>query len=160
MRKLAALEGRNLQHLSLLLLLLLFYCLPQFLVFYFSINDILNDPSHRIVNQNLLRLVGEVSSSPENYFLIIHQMIMPLIAAITAISFSDEIGAEMLGWVFVLPLLGLITSLLNALLFGVYSEFDSDSEGAVRGAVKFFGNSASTLGTYVMLLLGLQIANK
>lgn len=148
-------QRRRFQYGTLLLSLLAFYCAPQLIVFVISIWNIASHPSHRIVNPSLLLLLRTVSESPGATFNILHQMMMPVIAAVTAFSSNSVSFRDKTDWMFVIPLAALFITLINSVLFQALAEYGND--GTPASVLQLFTNTAGNLAVYVMLLVGLRL---
>jgi len=146
---------RTSQQFALLLLLLAFYCLPHFVVLALAGYQIAVMPSGKVDEGALLDIIKEVATQPGAYTNIIHQMIMPTVAAITAANANSLTTRGMEKWIFVLPLLTIFVCILNALIFNTRSILPDQDKGVVS---QFFIAAASNLAVYVMLLVGLRMA--
>jgi hypothetical protein len=140
------------QQVILLLLLLAFYCLPHFLVLVLSIYQIVTEPSNKLDEGPLLDIVKEISTRPGAYTNIIQQMIMPVVAAITAANAENLSIRGLQKWLFILPLATIFICILDALIFNTRSVLSDTDKGVVS---QFFITTASNLAVYVMLFVGL-----
>jgi len=138
----------------LLLLLLLFYCAPPILVLAWSMYTIGSVPSHKIDTDSiLLPIVSELGTRSGIYTNTIHQMILPVVAAITAASPNKDLTIGRGVWIFILPLLTIFSCIVDALLFNIRSTLVEPNINAVS---QYFIGNASNLSVYVMLLVGIQ----
>ena len=109
--------GQDMKRLVLLILLLLFYCAPQLLILAFAIYSIGHGPSGKIDTDSwLFPVVSELGKHSGIYTNTIHQMILPVAAAITAArpETANPTGNGI--WVFILPLVTIFACIANALL--------------------------------------------
>lgn len=145
----------------LLFILLAFYCASPWLIFLFGTVQITFWPAHKIDESLLLNVVKELSSDPGKYANIIHQMIVPTVAAITAASGADLLKSRAMSFLFLLPLATIFVCLVDALLFNVASVLTVAEAAQERGIItQFFVNIAGNLAVYVMMLVGLKMAEK
>src|SRR5438105_70895 len=99
------------QHIVLLVVLLFFYCSPLVLLFgYYVYLVAASGSSHPLEFDPqqpafVLKSVFEVASKPGNYLNIVHQMILPVIAAVTAAARKDVLDERIFRWVFLVPLI-------------------------------------------------------
>lgn len=143
------------QRLTLVFILLIFYCAGPFVVAVFAIRAMLVYPAGLIEDTMLLGVVKEIASNPGAYLNTLHQMIMPVVAAITAASYASTPLANVSRWLFILPLVTIFVCLFNAAVFNLYGPPDS------RGVMaQLFINTAGTLAVYVMLFVGLQLSQR
>src|SRR5262245_14722296 len=143
------------QQVVLALLLLAFYCLPHFLILAASIYLIRSSTSGELETPDtLVQIVKEISTKPGLYTNIIHQMIMPVVAAITAANAALLKIQGLQSWLFILPLTTIFVCILNALIFNTLSNLPDNDKGLVS---QFFVTTASNLAVYVMLLVGLKM---
>jgi hypothetical protein len=120
------------QQIILLLLLLAFYCLPHFFVLGDSIYLILTKPSNELEqSDSLVKIVRDISTKPGAYTNIIHQMIMPVVAAITAANAANLKIGGLQAWIFILPLTTIFVCILNALVFNTLSNLVEADKGVV-----------------------------
>ncbi len=145
-------DTRVAQRFLLLLVLLCFYCAGPIVVFLMALYSLWWSPGLEIENETLVRVVGEVASNPGAYTNIIHQMIMPVVAVITAANYASLTFSGLVAWMFIIPLVTIFVCIVDALLFNV---FVSSSDAAVMG--QFFISMAGNLAVYVMLFVGLQL---
>jgi hypothetical protein len=153
---------RSSQHLFLLFVLLVFYALGPLLILLWTLTSI-NYVSGRIENDALLGIVTTLATTPGAYTGVLQQMIVPVVAAVTAASFQSILSHRLARWLFIIPLVTIFICLSDALVFS--SLMTKEDSGATIGGVsasgalsQFFLSTASTLATYVMLLVGLQAA--
>jgi hypothetical protein len=105
------------QQVILLLLLLAFYCLPHFCILADSIYLIWTQPGGKLEEGSLMvDIVKEISKKPGVYTNIIHQMIIPVVAAITAANAQNLTMRGLQKWLFILPLTTIFVCILNALI--------------------------------------------
>ena len=141
------------QRFALLIILLSFYCAGPILILAFAIRAIIAYPAGLAEDSTLLGIVKEIASSPGAYLNTIHQMIMPVVAAITAASYATTPLGRLSRWLFILPLATIFVCLANAAIFNLYGPADS------RGVMaQLFVNTATNLAVYVMLFVGLQLS--
>ena len=145
---------RSMQHFWVLLILLVFYCIGPFLVVFLALQSIDASPANKIENQTLLDIMREIATEPGAYTNIIHQLIMPVAAAVTAATATTTPVSRPAHWLFIIPLATIFVCILNALLFNVATDIVEKSVIA-----QFFINMAGNLSIYLMLLIGLRQAN-
>jgi len=143
------------QQAFLLFALLIFYCLPFVIILATSLYLIWYFPSNKLSHENtIVKIVIAVATEPGTYTNIIHQMIMPTVAAITAASADALAHRGYLKWMFVLPLFTIFICIADALIFNI-----QDIQNAPKAIVsQLFVSAASNLAVYVMLLVGLRMA--
>lgn len=142
----------------LLLALLAFYCLPYIWLAVYSLYIINFNPSQRIDAGAMLTVVTHIARDPAAYTNIIHQMIMPILAVITAAGHRRTIDSSAFPWIFVLPLVTVVACLLNAVMFDLFSIVTDPTMRKMLS--QFFLNSAGNLSVYVMLLVGLKVGGR
>ncbi|NEH49586.1 hypothetical protein GR210_12415 [Rhizobium leguminosarum] len=159
---------RSQQQLFLLFALLLFYCLgPCWALGALVVastgpgNEIEGGPG------TIVNILSIIAANPGAYTGIIHQMIVPVVAAVTAANYSNIFSAKGQQWLFIIPLVTIFVCLVDAVFVNVfYDSFQvattSDNKSVnVSGAVaQLFLSTASTLTVYVMLLVGLKVGEK
>lgn len=142
------------QQLILLLLLLSFYCAPNILIFVFAFIEIVTSPSNKIDEDGLiLKIVKELGTNSGMYTNSIHQMILPVAAAITAINYKSLPLRGLSLSIFIIPLITIFISIIDALLFNIQSVLVAPIKGMVS---QYFIGIASNLSVYVMMLVGLH----
>ena len=144
------------QRAFLLIALLLFYCSIPVSIFIAMILEIFLNPSHLIDKGKLLEVIKEISSNPGEYTNIIHQMIIPTVAAITAVDFKSISSSKFANWLFLIPMFTIFICIFSSLIFNIYST-DDDIKGVIS---QFFVNLAGNLAVYVMMLVGLQFSGE
>ncbi len=146
--------------LILLLSLLIFYCAIPTLIFIFAMIQIIFSDAHQIDEGEFLTIVVEISTRPGVYLNIIHQMILPTVAAITVVNNVELMKIKGYSWLFLVPLVTILVCIINALIFNVYAH-DSLFSGETKGVTtQFFVNIAGNLSIYVMMMVGLNATNK
>jgi hypothetical protein len=146
------------QKSALLIALLAFYCFPALFVTLWSIWQISFDASHQIDEGTVATIVREISKHPGTYTNILHQMIVPTVAAITAATGDAVLKSKSVSVLFLLPLLTIFSCIINALLFNIRAPMFLADEREV--IAQFFINVAGNLSVYVMMLVGLKMAEK
>lgn len=153
---------RSSQQIFLLFVLLAFYALGPLIILVWTLTSI-NYASGKVENDTLLDIVTTLASTPGAYTGVLHQMIVPVVAAVIVASFKTILGHTLARWLFIVPLLTIFICLVDALLFS--SLLPRDIAGLDVGGVpaagalsQLFLTTATTLATYVMVLVGLQAA--
>lgn len=152
---------RSNQHLFLLFALLVFYSLGPLAALIWAFASIA--PTSGLFQGELFRdVMHEVSSRPEAYTGILQQMIMPVAAAVTAAGSRTLFAHRFSRWLFVIPLAGIVVCLTGAILFNSVpfnASLMASGKAEIDSSIgTVFLNSAGQLATYVMLLVGLQLA--
>ena len=148
------------QHIILLVVLLFFYCVPIIFLFgYYVYLVVTSGSSHPLEFDAaqpafVLKSVFEVASKPGNYLNIVHQMILPVIAAVTAASRKDVLDQGTFRLVFLVPLITIFVCIALAIGFQIHS-----NHAQKELASQLFLNFAQNLSIYVMLLVGLRLSD-
>ena len=148
---------RSSQHIFLLFALLAFYALGPLIILIWTLTSI-NYVSQKIESTALLGLMTTLATSPGAYTGVIHQMIVPVVAAVTAASFRTILSHSLARWLFIIPLATVFICLVDALLFASLLSRAAAAAPASGALSQFFLTMAGTLATYVMTLVGLQAA--
>lgn len=155
---------RTRPQLALLVLLLVFYCLGPILALIAGATSIGTGGS--IENEMLSRVLNALATDPGAYTGILNQMIVPVVAAITAVDHKNILADKLSAWLFVIPLLTIFVCIGGALFFNVVDIADTNGVGGGSAAVasgaiaQLFLGWAGTLAVYVMLLVGLSVGAK
>lgn len=149
------------QHIFLLFALLLFYAIGPIVVLFWGISAI--GVGGNIEDDTLVNVLSTFASSPGAYTSVLHQMIVPVAAAVTAAEFRSILSHRLAPWLFILPLATIFVCLSDALFFSsmLVGEEGEALIGQIpaSGAIsQVFLGIAGTLATYVMLLVGLESA--
>ncbi|MDQ0319050.1 hypothetical protein QO002_001188 [Pararhizobium capsulatum DSM 1112] len=100
-------------------------------------------------------MVKVLATSPGTYGGTLQLMILPAAAALSVAStpwmFYSRNDSLLLGISFA----GMFSALLDGLIFGIASEFDEATKGAIT---QYFVMSAGSIFIYIMLLIGLRVA--
>lgn len=151
---------RSNQHLFLLFALLVFYSLGPLVALIWALRSI--GPGVHFEGELFRNIMHEVSIRPEAYTGILQQMIMPVAAAVTAAGYRTLLANRLSRWLFVIPLVGIVVCLSGAILFNSVrfsAALMESGKAEIDGSIgTVFLNSAGQLATYVMLLVGLQLA--
>ena len=147
----AAVGPTNSLRWLLIAILLVAYCSP---ILYFAISGFIgiNPTSGTFDDTGVLQRITDFSEKSSNLTKLFHQMMLPLLAAITASTFVHRTsGMVIYSFFLVISALALVASLFCAFLYS-----PAFWPGA---AVNFalFSDVASSLAVYVMLLVGLKI---
>lgn len=153
---------RSNQHVFLLFALLLFYALGPAIALGWGIFAVGSSPGRRIEDENLIGVLSTFAANPGAYTSVLHQMIMPVAAAVTAANFTSVLGHRFARWLFIVPLVTIFVCLCDALLFSSLLELETPAgevgQVSAAGAIsQIFLSAAAALATYVMLLVGLQV---
>lgn len=153
---------RTRQQLALLLLLLVFYCLGPILALGFAASSIGEGGS--IENELLSGVLSALATDPGAYTGILNQMIVPVVAAITAADHKHILADNWSAWLFVIPLVAIFVCIGGALFFNVVKIAGDVAAGmaaAPSGAIaQLYLGWAGTLSVYVMLLVGLSVGTR
>jgi hypothetical protein len=155
---------RTRQQLALLVLLLVFYCLGPILALVAGATSIGTGGS--IENDMLSRVLNALATDPGAYTSILNQMIVPVVAAITAADHTNILADKLSAWLFIIPLLTIFVCIGGALFFNVVkiasaTGIAAGSGSATSGAIaQLYLGWAGTLSVYVMLLVGLSVGAK
>jgi hypothetical protein len=124
-------------------------------IFVFATSQVQGNPSGLIDTGVFLSVVQELAKRPGVYLNTIHQMILPVAAALTVAS-NHPLGEHksLLSYLFLLPLATIFICILDGLVFNVRSILGDVDKGLVT---QLFINSASNLSMYVMILVGLRL---
>lgn len=149
-------SDRSTQQFVLLMFLLIFYCAGPIIVLvcvFVSIRDSIAVNLSSKLNETLvLQFVTTIAKDPGVYTNVLHQMIMPVAAVITAANTSVLRVRGLVNYIFLLPLFTIFVCLVNAGLFNIFSPADN------RGITsQLFITTAGNLATYVMLIVGLKL---
>ena len=149
-------EGRSGQQFLLLLLLLVFYCAGPIIVLLSVLKAIYDSPAQKLSSKLdetlVLQLVTTIAKDPGIYTSVLHQMIMPVAAVITAANTRTLRIGGIVAYLFILPLFTIFVCLINAAIFNIFSPDDS------RGVTsQLFISTAGNLATYVMIIVGLKL---
>ncbi|UCI07367.1 hypothetical protein [Mesorhizobium sp. B1-1-8] len=151
-------DNRATQQFVLLLLLLLFYCLGPIVVIFAALISIHDSPAQNLSSKLdetlVLQLVTAIAKDPGIYTNVLHQMIMPVAAVITAANTSALRVRGVVTYLFILPLFTIFICLVDAAIFNTFSP--SDNKGVTS---QLFISAAGNLATYVMLIVGLKIGD-
>ena len=144
---------------GVLVALLLFYCLPHVIILILALLEIFHSPSGLVDTGKFLSIVEELARRPGVYLNPIHQMILAVATAVTAASPlsrapTDRLSRALSCFMISLPLITIVTCVVNGLIFSVFSVLSDSDKGVVT---QYFVNSASNLSLYLMMLVGLRI---
>ena len=103
----------------------------------------------------VVTLVKALATNPGTYSGTLQVMIIPAAAALSATSFPWLFQTRAAAWLVVIAFVGMFSALLDGLIYGTASDFDSATKGVVS---QYFVMSAGSIFTYIMLLIGLRIA--
>jgi hypothetical protein len=153
---------RTKPQLALLVLLLVFYCLGPTLALVAATGSIGRGGS--IENVFLRKLLTALATDPGAYTGILNQMIVPVVAAITAADHKHILASKWSAWLFLIPLVTIFVCIGGALFFNVVNiagEVAAGMTAAPSGAIaQLYLNWAGTLSVYVMLLVGLSAGTR
>lgn len=153
--------------LWLLVGLLLFYVAVPIILFLYALVDLFSARPFIIDSRTLVEIVGELYFGGAKYTSLLHSMIVPVVAVVTAATYRSVFESKLVTWLFVLPLLGVFCSLACAVIFDLESSVVQDRllEGGVPEESElsfssYFVGLAESLAVYVMTLVGLSLASK
>ncbi|MBM2715709.1 hypothetical protein JQK88_31835 [Mesorhizobium caraganae] len=149
---------RSTQQFLLLMFLLIFYCAGPIIVLICVLLSIHDSPAQNLsskLDETLtLQFVTTIAKDPGVYTNVLHQMILPVAAVITAANTSVLRVRGLVTYIFLLPLFTIFICLVNAGLFNIFSPDES------RGITsQLFITTAGNLATYVMLIVGLKLGD-
>ncbi|MFL9828863.1 hypothetical protein, partial [Rhodoplanes sp. SY1] len=139
---------------ALLIALLIFYSAPIIVAFGFMLAGIGTPTSDikRLFDEQAIgtKIIVKIAEDRNQYLGLFHQLLVPVLAAFTALGFEDFRRTCAASWLFVLPLV----SLLLAIMLAVTFPFVTNSDKATMVA-DLFNTMAQNLSVYVLMLVGL-----
>jgi hypothetical protein len=153
----APITDRTRQQVFLMLALLVFYCLPPMAFFVVFIYQIVATDANQIDESKALTALKTLAADPGAYSNIINQMIMPVVAVMTAANPNTRRLKGLSAWIFLLPLIAIFACLLNALLVNSFAATSAINAAQGKIISQYFVSVASNLAVYVMLFVGLKM---
>lgn len=149
-------SDRSNQQFLLLLFLLIFYCAGPVIVLVAALISLHSSAAVNLTSKLdetlTLQFVTNVAKDPGVYTNVLHQMIMPVAAVITAANTASLRMRGLANYLFILPLLTIFVCLVDA---GIFNIFSPDADKGVTS--QLFITTAGNLATYVMLIVGLKL---
>ncbi len=106
-----------------------------------------------IDTDGIVIFLGALAGSGKSILELIHKLILPLAGLFAGLNLGRFRAARLAGGLFLLPLGGLVASLVAALLFQTFSATQVSQE-----IPALFTDMASNLGIFVFLMIGLSAA--
>ncbi|MER9163623.1 hypothetical protein [Mesorhizobium sp. M0715] len=150
------------QQMILLIVLLAFYCAPILWVTFLALADILWYKADGKIGSALVKTMQTISADPARYTGSIKNLILPVATAITAVNYRSIDISKWGSALFVIPLLGVLACVSNALMFDLrVDQLAAAANGAGTPSISsFFVETATSLSSYVMMLVGLKSISK
>ncbi|RVD55405.1 hypothetical protein EN828_25240 [Mesorhizobium sp. M2D.F.Ca.ET.185.01.1.1] len=150
------------QQMVLLIVLLAFYCFPILWITFRGVADIYWYKADGKLSSDLVKMMQTVAADPARYTGSIKNLILPVATAITAVNYRSLNISRWGAALFIIPLAGVLACVSNALMF----DLKVDQIGSAANATgtpsisSFFVETATSLSSYVMMLVGLKsVAN-
>lgn len=149
-------EGKQLT--VLLLALLTFYSAPL-LIAAGTVCLGMAGPRKAVFDQSDLvtDVLLSLAKDRNQYLGVFHQLLVPVLAAFTALDFEYLRRSRAASWLFTLPLFSLLLSILLAVIFPFFTNISEQESKVVSD---LFNTMAQSLSVYVLMLVGLEGAHQ
>jgi hypothetical protein len=151
-----------LSQLIVLTVLIIFYSLIPLSALVDLIGQIASNPRGdegqiNIDVDGFLSLLGPISAQEGGVLEALHKLILPLAGLFVGFNFATLKRGRWFAWLFVVPLIGTIGSLVAAALLEAFATDEVRSD--LPGVMTLFRDVASNLGIFLMLMIGISQSN-